>query len=60
MTRLELLVSLVQLGIGVVNVALGGGQLVLSVLQSGAGIIEEVDLEVPAMIKPSSTHHSVP
>jgi hypothetical protein len=32
LTRLELLISLMQLGIEVVDVALGGGQLVLSVL----------------------------
>jgi hypothetical protein len=32
LTRLELLISLVQLDLEVVDVALGGGQLVLSVL----------------------------
>jgi hypothetical protein len=52
LTYLELLVSLLQLGLEVVDVALGGGQLVLSVLQSGAGIIKEVDLEVTAAISP--------
>jgi hypothetical protein len=35
-----------QLGLEVVDVALGSGQLVLSVLQSGAGVIEVVGLEV--------------
>jgi hypothetical protein len=52
LTYLELLVSLLQLGLEVVDVALGGGQLVLSVLQSGAGIIKEVNLEVTAAISP--------
>jgi hypothetical protein len=32
LTHLQLLISLVQLGLGVVDVALGGSQLVLSVL----------------------------
>jgi hypothetical protein len=31
-----------------VDVALGDGQLILSVLQSGAGVIEVVDVEVTA------------
>jgi hypothetical protein len=52
LTRLELLVSLVQLGLEVVDVALGSGQLVLSVLQSSAGVIEEVNLLVTAAISP--------
>jgi hypothetical protein len=52
LTRLELLISLVQLGLEVVDVALGGGHLVLSVLQSGAGVIKEVNLEVTAAISP--------
>jgi hypothetical protein len=42
----------VQLGLEVVDVALGSGQLVLSVLQSGAGVIEVVGLEVTAAISP--------
>jgi hypothetical protein len=46
LTRLKLLVPLVQLGLEVVDIALGSGQLVLSMLQLGAGIIEEVSLEV--------------
>jgi hypothetical protein len=50
--HLELLVSLVQLSLEVVDVALGGGQLILSVLQSGAGVIEEDGLEVTAAISP--------
>jgi hypothetical protein len=41
----------VQLGLEV-DVALGGGQLILSVLQLGAGVIKEVGLEVTAMISP--------
>jgi hypothetical protein len=32
LTRLELLISLVQLGLEVVDIALGSGQLILSVL----------------------------
>jgi hypothetical protein len=42
----------VQLGLKVVDVALGGGQLVLSVLQLGAGVIEVIGLEVTAAISP--------
>jgi hypothetical protein len=41
-----------QLGLEVVDVALGGGQLILSVLQSGAGVIEVVGLEVTTVISP--------
>jgi hypothetical protein len=47
-----LLVALVQLGPEVVDVALGSNQLILSVLQSGAGVIEVVSLEVMAAISP--------
>jgi hypothetical protein len=36
--------------------ALGGGQLILSVLQSGAGVVEEVSFEVMAVISP---HHLI-
>jgi hypothetical protein len=32
LTHLELLISLMQLGLEVMNIALGGGQLILSVL----------------------------
>jgi hypothetical protein len=42
LTHLELLISLVQLGLELADVALGSNQLVLSVLQSGAGVVEEV------------------
>jgi hypothetical protein len=42
LTPLELLVPLMQLGLEVVDIALGSGQLILSVLLSGAGNIEEV------------------
>jgi hypothetical protein len=42
----------VQLGVEVVNIALGDGQLVLSVLQPSAGIVKEVGLEVTAAISP--------
>jgi hypothetical protein len=52
LTHLQLLVSLVQLSLEVVDVALGGGQLILSVLQSGAGVIEVTGLEVTAAISP--------
>jgi hypothetical protein len=51
LTSLELLISLIQLGLEVVDVALGGDQLVLSVLQSGAGIIK-VNLEIPVAVSP--------
>jgi hypothetical protein len=50
LTRLQLLVSLMQLGLEVVDVALGSCQLVLSMLQSGACVIEVIDLEVMAAI----------
>jgi hypothetical protein len=52
LTRLQLLVSLVQLDLEVVDVALGGGQLILSVLQSGADVIEVVGLKVTIAISP--------
>jgi hypothetical protein len=52
LTRLELLISLMQLGLEVVDIALGNGQLVLKVLQSGAGVIKEVRLDVTAMVGP--------
>jgi hypothetical protein len=42
----------VQLGIEVVGIALGNGQLILSKLQSGAGVIEVIGLEVTATISP--------
>jgi hypothetical protein len=41
-----------QLGLEVVDVALGNGQLVLGVLQSGAGVIEVIGLEVTTAISP--------
>jgi hypothetical protein len=41
-----------QLGLEVVDVALGSNQLILSVLQSGAGVIEVISLEVTAVISP--------
>jgi hypothetical protein len=52
LTRLELLVSLKQLCPEVVDVALGGGHLILSMLQSDTGIIKEVGLDVTAAISP--------
>jgi hypothetical protein len=41
-----------QLSLEVVDVALGSNQLILSVLQSGVGVIEIVSLEVAAVISP--------
>jgi hypothetical protein len=41
-----------QLGLEVVDVALGGGQLILGMLQSGAGVIEVVSLEVTTAMSP--------
>jgi hypothetical protein len=42
LTHLKLLISLVQLGLEVVDVALSSDQFILGVLQPGAGIVEEV------------------
>jgi hypothetical protein len=42
LTRLELLVSLVQLNLEMLDVALGNNQLIMSVLQSDAGIVQEI------------------
>jgi hypothetical protein len=42
LTRLELLITLMQFGLKVVDVALSSDQLVQGVLQPGAGIIKEV------------------
>jgi hypothetical protein len=36
----------------VVDIALGSGQLILSVLQPGAGVIKEVRLDITAMVGP--------
>jgi hypothetical protein len=52
LTRLELLISLMQLSLEVVDVALGSGQLVLGILQPGAGVIEEVRLHIMAVVSP--------
>jgi hypothetical protein len=41
-----------QLGLDVVDVALGSNQLILSVLQLGTGVIEVISLEVVAAISP--------
>jgi hypothetical protein len=51
LARLNLLVSLLQLGIEVLEVALGTSQLVLGVLQQGVGTIECVSLEVEAAVR---------
>jgi hypothetical protein len=42
----------VQLGLEVVDVALGSNQLILSVLRSGMGVIEVISLKVTAAISP--------
>jgi hypothetical protein len=42
-----------QLDLEVVDVALGSNQLILSVLQSGTGVIEVVSLEVAVAMSPS-------
>jgi hypothetical protein len=42
----------VQLGLEVVDVALGSNQLILSMLQSGMGVVEVISLEVVAEISP--------
>jgi hypothetical protein len=52
LARLQLLVSVMQLGLEVVDVALGSNQLVLGVLQSGAGVVEVINLEVTTAISP--------
>jgi hypothetical protein len=52
LTHLWLLVSLVQLSLEVVDVALGSNQLILSMLQSGEDIVEVISLEVAAVISP--------
>jgi hypothetical protein len=41
-----------RLGLEVVDVALRSGQLILSVLQSGVGVIKVVGLEVATAIRP--------
>jgi hypothetical protein len=41
-----------QLGLEVVDVALGGGQLILSMLQSGVGVVEVIGHEITAAISP--------
>jgi hypothetical protein len=44
--------SLMHLSLEVVDVALGGGQLFLSMLQSGVGVVEVIGLEITAAISP--------
>jgi hypothetical protein len=39
-------------GLSLTHIALGDGRLVLSMLQSGAGVVKEVSLEVTAAISP--------
>jgi hypothetical protein len=55
LTHLELLVSLVHLSLEVVDVALSSDQLVLGVLQPGAGVVEEV----PPHIAPAVGRHQL-
>jgi hypothetical protein len=52
LTNLELLVSFVRLDLEVVDVALCSDQLILGVLQLGAGVVEEVRLHVVAVVGP--------
>ena len=52
LTSLELVVSLVQLGLQVLHIALCGGQLVLSVLQPCTSGVKEVGLDIAAAISP--------
>jgi hypothetical protein len=55
LTRLELLISLLQLSLDVVDVALGDSQLILCVLQLGVGVVVEVSLDVTTVI----SHHQL-
>jgi hypothetical protein len=50
LTRLQLLISLVQLSLEVVDVALGSSQLILSMLQLGVGVTEVIGHEVTAVV----------
>jgi hypothetical protein len=50
LTHVELLVLLVQLGFEVMDVALSSDQLILSVLQSCAGVVEKVWLHIVAAV----------
>jgi hypothetical protein len=52
MTCLKLLISLVQLGLEVVDVALSSDQLILGILQPGAGVVEEVRLHATVAVRP--------
>jgi hypothetical protein len=52
LTHLEILISLVQLGLEVMDIALSSDQLVLGVLQPGASIVEEVRLHITATVGP--------
>jgi hypothetical protein len=52
LTHLELLISLEQLSLEVVDVALSSDQLILGILQLGEGIVEEVQLHVAAAVGP--------
>jgi hypothetical protein len=52
LTHLELLVPLVQLALEMVDIVLGDGQLIWSVLQPCTGIIKEIDLDVTAVVRP--------
>jgi hypothetical protein len=52
LTHLELLVSLVHLSLEVVDVALSSDQLILGVLQPGAGVVEEVPPHIALAVGP--------
>jgi hypothetical protein len=52
LTRLELLVPLVQLVLEVVDIVLGDGQLILGMLEPCTGIVKEVGLDVTTVVHP--------
>jgi hypothetical protein len=52
LTHHELLVPLMQLDLEVVDIVLGDGQLIMSVLQPCTSVIKEVRLDVAAMVHP--------
>jgi hypothetical protein len=52
LTHLELLVPLVQLRLEVVDIVLGDGQLIMSMLQLCMSIVKEVSLDITATVRP--------
>jgi hypothetical protein len=59
LTHLELLVSLVQLDLEVMDVALNSNHLILGVLQPSAGVVEEVRLHVATAVGPHAHFQAV-